>query len=139
MIASGQDLQQFGDRATATFHRWWNDPRSDQSAFEQAQVVLREIEDFIDLMQFGFGAEIGTHQSQYWAIDNPQVRFYGRPRFTVSAVDPEIDRCVEYLGSLGKIHTEKKDITPSRVGEIHAHTGSLGCDRVVPGLGVRLQ
>ena len=67
--------EQIGQRLPRAFHARRHDAGGDHGGFQQAQIILREIEDFREVRDVGGCAEIHAGQPQHRLIDHAQIGF----------------------------------------------------------------
>jgi hypothetical protein len=84
-------FQQLVEGSSTAFHAGRHDAGRDYGRFEQAQVVAREIEGFVDLLQFGLRAQIDADQPQDRPVDHTQVGGNGGPRCVVATPHCQVD------------------------------------------------
>ena len=104
--------------------------RRDDRGLQQPEIVFREIKDLPQRGNVGRGPEIHADQPEHGLVDDAQVSGDRRPGVGIAAVDTEVDRNVEDLGSLGKIHAKEENVGPRGVAEVHAHGGLFAQDGI---------
>ena len=114
-------LEERREALARALHTRRHDARRDRRRLQQPEIVAGKVKHLGEVGDLHRGAEIDTREPQHWLIDHPQKGFDGRLRCRVTAVHGKVDRHVEHAGSLGKVHTEKEDVAPAGVGEIHPH------------------
>ena len=69
----------------------------------------------------GGRAQIDTGQPQERLFNDAQVSFHWRLRSAVASVNAKIDRHIQDARAFGKIHAQKKNVTPPAMGQVHAY------------------
>src|SRR5208283_2699762 len=127
---SDEAIEQRFERFGGTFEAGRDEPGRDDGGFEQAEVILREVEDFGDGADVGAAAQVDAGEAEHGFIDDAEVGFdRGTRGCRAGSTDAEIDRDIQNARALRKIHTEEEDIAPAAMAEIHADGGSFGQDR----------
>ena len=122
--------EQFGQALAAAFDARGDDAAGDDGGFEQAEIILGEIEHFGELSDFGGGTEVDAGQAEDGVIDDAEEGFDGRTGRGIAAMDGEIDGDVEDASALRVIHAEEEDVAPAAVAEVHAHRGAFAEDGI---------
>ncbi len=107
-----------------------DDPGRNHGRFEQAQVVLGEIEYLGQVRDVRGRTEINAGQAQAGFLDHAQVGFHRRAWIGVAPMHAEVDRHIEDFGSLGKVHAQKEDVAPAAMREVHADGRGFPQNRV---------
>src|SRR5437762_7505279 len=78
----------------------------------------------------GVSAEVNTHQTQDLLVNGAKISFDRRTRLGIAAMDRQINGDVEHFGAFREIHSKKKNVAPTAMGEIHAYGGALAQNRI---------
>ena len=108
--------QQVGKTLARTFHAGRDDAGGDHRGFEQAEIILGEVEDFGQGGDVGLRVQIDADEPQHGLIDHAQIRFNRRLGRAIAAADGEIDRDIEHPRAFGEIHAEEENVAPGAVG-----------------------
>ena len=132
--AGADDLgEQFGQALAAAFDARRDDAAGDDGGFEEAEVILGEIEDLGELRDLGRGTEVDAGESEDGVINDAEESLDGRAWRGITAMDGEVDRDVEDPGAFRIIHAEEENIAPAAMAEVHAHRGAFAQDGIDAG------
>ena len=107
--------EQVGQVLPGAFDARRHDAGRDDGGFEQAEIILREIENFVEVRDVNGRAEVYARQAQEWFVNHAQVRFHGWFRRGVTAFHAQVHGDVQHLRALGKIHSQKENVAPGAV------------------------
>ena len=125
---SGDLREEIGEGFAGALDARRDDSGGDDGGFEQAEVVLGEVENFGERADLSGGFQVDAGEAQDGLVDDAEVGFDGRFGGIIAAMDGEIDGDVDHAGSLGEVHAEEENIGPGGVGEVHADGGAFAED-----------
>jgi hypothetical protein len=123
-------LQQCLQTLPRAFDAGRHETRSNDSGFEETEVIFREVEDLGEIGNVGRGTEIDTGQAQHGLFDDSQISLDWRTRRSISAMHTEVDRDIQHPRALGKIHAQEKNVAPTAVRQVHPHRSPFAENRI---------
>lgn len=117
---------------------WGDDARSNDAGFEQAEVIVAEVEEFLKGVDFLFVTKVDRNDADDGAIDDPAVALDGRDGIAVT-VDGEVDGDVDDAGAFGVVHAEEEDVGPAGVAGVSTHRRAIHAEGIESGGGVALK
>ena len=117
--AAGQMGQHVAKRLRRPFHTGRNKAGSNDGRLQQAQVVMRKIENFGNRSEFDSALEIDAHQAQHRLVDDTQPRFH-RGLGSTRTAHAQVDGDVQHARAFGEVHAQKENVAPAAVAQVHA-------------------
>ena len=85
------------------------------TALTEKETTIRDVDDRF--------YKINADQTQYGFVDHPQAALDGGLRRGVPTTNCEVNTGIDHPGTLWKVHSQKENIAPCAVSEIHPDSG----------------
>ena len=122
--ATGQVGKDIAKRLSRALHSRRHDAGGDHRGLEQPQIVMGKVENFRNRAEVRAALQVDARQAQHGLIDDAEPGLHGRLG-SARAAHAQIDGNVEHARALGEIHSQKEDVAPAAVAQVHAHRSGL--------------